>query len=61
VAAVGLSTTLARSVTGGVVRRPVHSMPGSAACITPMAVWAGTAAVRGEGSLFVASGINLLL
>jgi len=53
------SAALAKSVSGGVLRSTIRTMPGSAACFTALAMWAGSTSLREKGSLFVASGINL--
>ena len=54
------STTLATTLAGGVLRRTIQMLPGTATWISAVAFWAGTAAIRGEGFLFVASGIEFL-
>jgi len=53
------STPLATTVAGGVLRRAIRAVPGTASCFTSMAVSTGPATISGVGSLSVASGINL--
>ena len=53
------SATLVTSVTGGVLRRTLLTVPGTATWVTSMAVSTGASALRILGSLSVASGINL--
>jgi hypothetical protein len=55
------SSTLASTVTGGVLQSTIQTMPGTASCITPMAMSTGTTSIRKTGCLFVASGINLFV
>ena len=53
--------SVASLVTGGVLRRTVRTMPGTAVCFTALALLTGTSAIRRTGSLSVASGINFTL
>ena len=55
------STTLAPTVSGGVERRTLRTLPAAAICPTPVTNYTGTSAVRLEGYLSVASGINFTL
>jgi len=52
------STALARTVTGGVLLRAIHLVPGTAGCFTTEAVQTGAPTIRRVGFLSVASGIN---
>jgi len=55
------SPTLATAVAGGVLRRAVLTLPGTAPCVTTLAMWTGTTTVSDLGSLSVASGIRIYL
>jgi len=59
VTAVVRSPTLATSVTGGVLRRAILPVPGTATWFTALAMFTGTTTISTLGSLSVASGINL--
>jgi glyceraldehyde-3-phosphate dehydrogenase/erythrose-4-phosphate dehydrogenase len=52
-----VSTSLATTVSGGVLTSPHRRAPGTGACTTTTAVWAATTPVRRTGSAPVASGI----
>ena len=52
------SPTLIPPVAGGVLRRTLQPVPGTAAWVTTLAMCTGTTTIRKMGSLSVASGIN---
>ena len=55
------STTLASTVTGGVLRGAIPTLPGAAYWYTAMVMSPVSASIRRLGCLFVASGINFTL
>ena len=52
------STILAATAAGGVLQRAMRQMPGSATWTMSMAMFTGSASIRGLGFLFVVSGID---
>ena len=54
----GITTTVAAKVAGGVLRRTVQTMLGTAACTTTVAMQAEATSVRYLGCLLGASGIK---
>jgi len=58
---VEITTTLATTVTGGVLQRTVQTMLGPATWTTAMALQTVTATIRDSACLLGASGINSVL
>ena len=58
---VAITSSLATSVTGGVLRRMILALLGTATCTTTMGLQTEAAAVRGMAFLLGASGINSVL
>jgi len=57
-ATMGITTALATTVTGGVLRRTLQTMPGTATCTTAMGMRTEAASVRILGFLLGVSGIK---
>ena len=58
---VGITSALAATVTGGVLRRTLRTLLGTASCTATMGMLAETSTLRVMGSLLGASGINSVL